>query len=156
MSQALKLSDLIDEMDMQSDDSNGFVNKKTGEIVYIMREFLSMAEDGEKGDHLPSWEQKQLKLAEDIVFSFEKYQTIPSKYDMNEYDIMEDFCLAVKNERHQQQLLTAIRGKGAFRRFKDKIIALDLEDDWYDYHHNRLKEIAIDFCHRHEIKYEDK
>ncbi|NWO14445.1 hypothetical protein [Virgibacillus sp.] len=33
MSQALKLSDLIDEMDMQSDDLNGFVNKKTGETV---------------------------------------------------------------------------------------------------------------------------
>ncbi|MEF2293405.1 hypothetical protein [Virgibacillus dokdonensis] len=54
MNQALKLSELIDEMNMQFDDSDVFVNKETGEIVHIMEGFLLMAEDGEEGDHLPS------------------------------------------------------------------------------------------------------
>jgi hypothetical protein len=57
-------------------------------------------------------------IAIDVVENFEYYLELPNKYDVNEYEIMEEFCLTVSDQRKQDSLLRAIKGKGAFRRFK--------------------------------------
>ena len=44
---------------------------------------------------------------------------------------MEDFCLKIIDQQKQNNLLNAIKGKGAFRRFKDKINDFELETEWY-------------------------
>jgi hypothetical protein len=45
-----------------------------------------------------------------------------------------------------------IRGCGAFRRFKDKIILLGVEDDWYKFKDEALKKIAVEWCETNEIE----
>jgi hypothetical protein len=42
-------------------------------------------------------------------------------------------------------LLHAIRGSGAFRRFKDAIHRKEIQDDWYRFRDESIKDIAIDF-----------
>lgn len=39
----VKIKDLIDEMDMQMDEYNKYLNKETGEIVTVSTEDLSVA-----------------------------------------------------------------------------------------------------------------
>ncbi|MFB9762566.1 hypothetical protein [Ectobacillus funiculus] len=41
---------------------------------------------------------------------------------------IEDYCRTVSDHVKRDTLLRAIKGKGAFRRFKDKIIDLDIEE----------------------------
>jgi hypothetical protein len=72
---------------------------------------------------------------------------------VNEYEIMEDFCLTVTNQRKQDTLLRIITGKGAFRRFKDKIIDFEIEDQWYSYRDERFKQIAIEWCQDNNIDF---
>jgi hypothetical protein len=72
---------------------------------------------------------------------------------VNEYEIMENFCLTVSDQRKQESLLTTIKGKGAFRRFKDKIIDFDMEDQWYSYRDERFKQIAIEWCLENKINF---
>lgn len=65
---------------------------------------------------------------------------------MNEYQIMENFFLIVGDQRKQEALSRAIKGKAAFRRFKDKIIDCGMEDQWHSYREECFKEIAIEWC----------
>ena len=66
---------------------------------------------------------------------------------------MEDFCLEIIDQQKQNNLLSAIKGKGAFRRFKDMINDFELETEWYSYRDERLKQIAIKWCQDNNINY---
>ena len=67
--------------------------------------------------------------------------------------IMERFCLSVDDEDMRDDLCDAIRGRGAFRRFKDRMQLYGLADDWYRYQDEALREIAIAWCEEHGIPY---
>jgi hypothetical protein len=66
---------------------------------------------------------------------------------------MEAFCWAIDDEDMQQELLSAIRGGGAFRRFKDAIHRFEIQDDWYQYRNEALEKIAIEWLDAHQITY---
>ncbi|MBT2655857.1 hypothetical protein J7E81_11535 [Bacillus sp. ISL-18] len=153
MSVQVKLRDIIEEMELQFEESHSFLNNKTGEIVLISCEDLSAAEDEEPFEDLPEWEQENRLVANDVVENFDNYIELPTKYEVNEYEIMENFCLSVSDDRKQESLLRAIKGKGAFRRFKDKIIDLDMEEQWYLFRDDCFKQIAIQWCQEHKINF---
>ena len=50
-------------------------------------------------------------------------------------------------------MLLLIQGKGAFRRFKDYCIEIDLIKNWYDYKNEKFRKIAIDWCNQNGFKY---
>lgn len=68
--------------------------------------------------------------------------------------MMERFCYSIKNERKMGALLEAINGRGAFRRFKDKVISLGLDDQWYQYRDECYKQFAMDWCNAIGLEYE--
>ena len=43
-------------------------------------------------------------------------------------------------------MLASLRGKGAFRRFKDTVFYLGIHDDWFAYSDERFREIAERRC----------
>jgi hypothetical protein len=151
----VKLQAIIEEMEIQFEESRTFLNIKTGEIIVVTSDDLRAAEDEEPFDHLPDWEQEDRKVANDVVENFENYKELPTKYELNEYEMMEDFCLTVSDQRKQDILLSLIKGKGAFRRFKDKIIDFEIEDKWYSYRDERFKQIAIEWCLDNNINFSE-
>ena len=153
MSIQVKLKDIIEEMEVQFEESRSLLNIKTGEIVLVTLEDLRAVEDEKPFDHLPEWEQENRMIAIDVVENFENYIELPTKYEINEYEIMEDFCLTVSDQRKQDTLLRTIKGKGAFRRFKDKVIDFEIEDQWYSYRDERFKQIAIEWCQDNNVNY---
>lgn len=153
MSIQVKLKDIIEEMEIQFEESRSLLNIKTGEIALVTSEDLRAVEDEKPFDHLPEWEQQNRMIAIDIFENFENYIELPTKYDVNEYEIMEDFCLTVSDKPKQATLLRVIKGKGAFRRFKDKIIKFEIEDQWDSYRDERFKQIAIEWCQDNNVNY---
>ncbi|MEH7346959.1 UPF0158 family protein [Bacillus sp. JJ1532] len=151
----VKLQAIIEEMEIQFDESRTFLSIKTGEIIVVTSDDLRAAEDEEPFDHLPDWEQEDRKVANDVVENFENYKELPTKYELNEYEMLEDFCLTVSDQRKQDILLNVIKGKGAFRRFKDKIIDFEIEDKWYSYREERFKQIAIEWCLDNNINFSE-
>lgn len=149
----VKLKDIIEEMEIQFEESRSLLNIKTGEIVLVTSEDLRAAEDEKPFDHLSEWEQENRIIANDVVENYENYIELPTKYEVNEYEIMENFCQTVSDQRKQDSLLRAIRGKGAFRRFKDKIIDLEIENQWYLYRDEHFKQIAIKWCQENNINF---
>lgn len=151
----VKLKDIIDELEMHSEEFRQFLNKSTGEIVTASLEGLEIAEDGEDNhsNKYLKWDEEFVDNAFDVVENWENYVELPSEYDIDEYNIMEEFCLAIKNESISNTLSNSIRGKGAFRRFKDNIIKFDIEEDWYKFREDALKQIAIDWCEENRLEY---
>lgn len=152
----VKLKDIVDEMEMQIDEYRKYLNKETGEIVTVSSEELSIAEESEEDDDFsqyPDWQQDSIKSAIDVIVNWENYIELPDKWEINEYDIMEEFCGSIKNDRVSNALYSAIQGRGAFRRFKDAIIRFGVEDDWYKFRDEALKQVAIEWCEENEIMY---
>ena len=46
-----------------------------------------------------------------------------------------------------------IRGRGAFRRFKDAIHMNGIEEEWYRFRQEELEKIAIDWLEANQISY---
>jgi len=149
----LKLSSLVDAMEMECDELHHYIHKETGEIVQVSEEDMFLADDGESLDELPDWQREDVERAEKVLFT-EDYIQLPTKYDIHDYRIMEQFCLSLTGELGEI-MYSSIKGSGAFRRFKDNIIRYDIEDEWYKFKEDSYYDIAAEWCESHSIPYID-
>lgn len=132
----VKLNEVIDALDFINDEIEYYYNPDTEEI------FMSNIGDFED-------------LNEDELDElFEKSIMLPTRYDINEYEMMEDFAETISDTRLQNQLYISLNGSGAFRRFKDTCINFEIINDWYKFRDERYKEIAIDWCKENNIEFE--
>lgn len=152
MKAIVSLNDFINEMDVFSDEHSAFLNQHTGELVTLSREELSAAEEDDDIVDYPEWQQDTLIKAKEVLDS-DDYLPLPSKFDMHEYHIMEDFCYSVLDDKIRERLLDKIRGQGAFRRFRDAIQLNGIEEDWYRFRQEALEKIAIDWLEANQISY---
>ncbi|MDY2595740.1 MAG: hypothetical protein SOW34_12825 [Oliverpabstia sp.] len=49
---------------------------------------------------------------------------------------------------------SAIRGRGAFRRFRNLAERLGIIDEWYDYKEKEQKQLSIEWCEENGFNYE--
>ena len=148
----VKLSDIVEGLEFQSDERSSFLNLTTGEVVAITDQELRAAEHDEPLEDFPEWQHDAIRIARDIIET-EHYLPLPDRFEMHEYQIMERFCLSVDNEDMRDDLCDAIRGRGAFRRFKDRIQVYGIAEDWYRYRDDALREMAITWCEEHGVVY---
>ena len=152
MAITVKLKDIIDEMEIQSDFHSSYLNKKTGEIVRVTDDHFRVAEDEDDLSDYPEWEQEAIKLAGEVLKS-DDYIELPTKFDIHEYSIMEKFCLSLNDVELSDKMYHSIKGKGAFRIFKDNIYEYGIEEDWFKYRREAFNRIAIDWCEDNTIPY---
>ncbi|AZV59051.1 UPF0158 family protein [Clostridium sp. AWRP] len=153
----VKLEDIIEAMELVNDDSNYYYNKMTGEITYVDDETRRLAEDCSMEDleSLPDWQRDDVRAAIDVEENRNYYIALPSKFDINEYDIMVEFCYSLDNDKVSNRLLSVLNGKGAFRRFKDTTFRLNVEEKWYEFRDEALRKIALDWCSCNRIEIEN-
>ncbi|MBW2681582.1 MAG: hypothetical protein JRD01_12710, partial [Deltaproteobacteria bacterium] len=94
----VKLKDIVDEMEIQSEFHSCYLNKKTGEIVMVTNEHFSAAEDEKDISHYSDWERDAIQVAIDVLESEEDYISLPSQFDIHEYEIIEEFCISLDDE----------------------------------------------------------
>lgn len=154
MAVVVNLKDIIDGMDFQGDETTSYLNKRTGEVVTVTDEEFRAAEDGEPMDDFPDWQHEAIRIAGEVLAT-EDYMALPSKFDIHEYAIMERFCLSIDDERIQETMYGYIKGKGAFRRFKDNINRYGIAEEWYKYRDGTIRQMAIDWCEENGVKFKD-
>lgn len=110
-----------------------YLCRRTGESVTVSNDDLRAAEEIEEEEieKLSDWRRENMRIAFDIVEHFDDYEALPSSFEVNEYEMIEDFCYTVRNGRNKEILLNAISGRGAFGRFKDSVRNLGIEEEWY-------------------------
>src|ERR1700719_3380543 len=121
MPATVRLKDIVDALEMQFDESSAFLDLDTGQVEAVSHALLREAEEsGDEEPDLPTWQKHEWEIAKRIVFT-DRFQELPTTFDVHEWEIMKDFSLSVESDSIREDLLRAIRGTGAFQRFKDSL-----------------------------------
>jgi hypothetical protein len=152
----VKLSELEMAVESDMDETHQFVNMATGEVVFFTDEELNAVEEDASLDDYPEWQHEVIEEARKVIEAeVGEFVHAPSQYDFHEYAVMEDFCYSLEDEAASNQLLDLIRGRGAFRRFKDGVYTLGIEDEWHSFRDDALKKYLVDWCEEQGIEYVD-
>ncbi len=109
-------------VERNSPDAESFLDIATGQVITIGR-----------GD--PESEQLRAKVAANI----DSCIRVEPASSREQYRWMERFVASVSDEPLQRRLMISIDGKGAFRRFKDVLLAYPVERErWFSYRSNLL------------------
>jgi hypothetical protein len=149
----VKLKVIIEEIEIQPEDHTSYLNKNTGEIFAIGLEEMAAAEEELPLEDFEPWQHEVILKAKEILDT-EDFIPLPSKFDINDWEIMERFCDSVADPALGKMLHSTIRGGGAFRRFKEMIREHEVEDKWYEFREEALRDILIDWCESKGIDYE--
>jgi methyltransferase-like protein len=155
MTAIISVKDVANEMDSMSDEISSFINKRTGELVTLSDEMFSAVEEGSDINKYPAWQQEDIIKAKEVLES-DDYLQLPSKFDIHEYHIMEEFCRAFNDSEISNALLSKIKGRGAFSRFKEAIRRYDIENEWFEFREKELEKIAIEWLKKNHIAYTEK
>lgn len=153
---AVKLDDLINEIEIQMEETLTYINTQTGEVITLSREEMRAAEDEEPLENYPDWQKENIKQAIKILEDEnEVYRGFTLRNEYNEYEIVEEFIGTLSEEKVRKELFGVIQGRGAFRRFKDGIREHDVEKQWYEFKEKRVKELVIEWCEDKDLEIEE-
>jgi hypothetical protein len=99
MSATVLLKDIIDALGMQFEESSSFLDLDTGRVETVSNDLLGEADEsvGEEPD-FPVWQKQEWEIAKRIV-STDRFQQLPTKFDIQEWTIMEEFSNSVTSNR---------------------------------------------------------
>lgn len=135
MTLPISLRAVVDALDVPSDEWVAYIHRQTGELVTIT-----------DYDREESTDALRAESSEDFI-------ALPTKFDIHEYEIIERFCGSLADETLQEELFSAIRGSGAFRRFKSAIRRHGIEKHWFAFRQEAMESIAASFLDAHGIPY---
>ena len=135
----IPLKRVIDALESSSECVTEYLDMQTGETVSLFDLYMIGETDEE--------------LAELIENTPERFLRFPTQYEIHEYRIMENFIKSLPTGVVQRELAEAIRGKGAFRRFKATVRFHRIEQQWYDFLTEAYKSIAIEWCKDNHLEY---
>ena len=156
----VRLKEIIDALEIQLEESSSFLDPDTGhvetvsnELLREANELLREAEETSEEPDLPAWQKQEWQVARRIV-STGRFLELPSKFEVHEWAIMQDFSGSVESDAVRGDLVAAIHGRGAFGRFKDALRRHGIEAAWYAYRAGALRQIALDWCEENQVAWE--
>ncbi|HUT21651.1 MAG TPA: UPF0158 family protein [Anaerolineae bacterium] len=167
------LNELDVALNWSMSESSHYLDLETGNVVGIDDEARRTSKklleeiDAEEGDELVAFEellqqrediqewQKDLALNAARVECDEvgRYIGIEPDDPYQNYNDMDNFIATLDDDELQDRLWDAIRGRGAFRYFKDLIARYpNVEEQWYAYKDARAKERLLRWLGDHDIE----
>ena len=128
----IKLDDVIDALEKTNVDTQFY--------YYIPEERIICFEDADDDEYLEAFNNNQLI-------------SLPSNSQKQDYQLMKDFIEEKADGEAKEWLIEAIKGTGAFRRFRSTLDRFNITDLWYEYRKERYEILAIDWCEYHGIEY---
>lgn len=131
---------IVDALDGASDEESSYLNKVTGQVITLLEEILELAKQ-DSLEELPDWQQEAVAEARQVLSS-DDWLKLPGKFEIHEWNIMEEFSRAFSSESLREEIGRSLHGKGAFRNFKATIRRLGKENAWYAFKSQAIEEIA--------------
>jgi len=141
----VSLKEVAQELDNLFDEMTAYINRETGELHTVSGEDARLTEDEEEGEEedLPEWQKESVAKAKEVLNN-DAWIALPGKFEIHEWQIMQDFAESVTDEKLSADLFRAIQGKGAFRYFKDTLDRHGIQDDWFKFKLQALEKIAAE------------
>lgn len=86
----------------------------------------------------------------------DRFLRLPSQREIDEYGMMEAWIDSLPEGDRKATLEMAIRGRGAFRRFKDTVARFGMDKRWYEYRDQCYARLARRWCDDNDIEYFQK
>lgn len=149
-----RLREVAGAIDMSPSEVDMCIHRVTGELVMVEDSVLAAIRK-KKTPRPSALPEESVEDARRVAAEKDAFVQLPAQQSYDGYRLMEDFCGTVEDARIRERLEDAIRGKGAFRRFKDMVRRTGVEQDWYAFRNAAILEVARAFLEEHEIPYED-
>jgi hypothetical protein len=148
-----RLSAIVEALEMQGDETHAFLDRQTGEVVVLTDEELGAAEEDADPSGYPAWQREAIEQAKAVqADEGGRFVALPDRFETNEWEMMRDFALGVEDETASDALLDAIRGRGAFRYFKDQVRERGLAESWSEFRAGRYRQMALDWCEEQGVE----
>jgi hypothetical protein len=151
MSIVVSLRDVVEAIELQSNEGEAYLNPETGEIVHVSEDDRALVEEGATDEDLPQWQREAMPKIREALES-EKFLALPDRFEVHEWEIMQRFSQE-QNDQARKVLLGAIHGSGAFRHFRSAVERLGLLDAWYRYREGAIQQIACEWLEEHKLAY---
>ena len=152
MAARVSLKLVIEELDALTDETSAYLNRETGELYALGDDEAGLVEDGIDPVGMPEWIIDEVAKMCEVLESAE-WLALPTRFDIHEWAIMESFARSLADPDVRDELSTALRGKGAFRWFKEVVRRRGIQEAWYDYRTAALGRIAIAWLDEHGVAY---
>jgi hypothetical protein len=159
------IEELAMAMDMDFPEQHNFLDLETGEIVTYTDEFARELEDvydeiyDEEGSRVisleeylegrddPDWQKEVLLTIDRVELGYgERYIRVEPDDRHADYHDMERFIDTVEDPDLRDRLWNAIRGRGAFRYFRDVVAERpEVEERWFEFKDQRLQQRVRDW-----------
>jgi hypothetical protein len=147
---------IVREIDSLRDETTLYVNRRTGEVRVMDHEYLpdddiedDVEDDDDPGE--PAWLADAKEEGREVVSSPD-WIALLDPFDIHEQEIMRRFA---RNARPaaSRDLLDALNGRGAYRRFREEIHRRGLQKEWDAFREDRLADRVRFALQEHEIAY---
>ena len=145
------IGEIVDGLQIQSDEMYSYLHRPTGRVVIVSDDALAAAEEDDE-----EWvADEELATARSILTAEDEYLPLPDRHEIDEYRMMERFATQLTDDREVDEVLTALRGRGAFRYFKDTVHRLGLAKAWYADRDECYAAIAREWCVANGVEFDD-
>ena len=148
------LKKIIEGIEFQGDESQSYLKISSGEVVLFTDDAIAAAESDEDLSVRAEWYREAIEQAREFINNEDDYIPLPSKFEFHEYSVMEEFISSLPIEEQRDELLSSIKGKGAFARFKHGLERFLLLERWYQYRDQALAELAKGWCRENSLEFQ--
>jgi len=143
----LRLEDIVNELELISDEGNSFLNKTTGELFHISHKEFEHIKAGLKNDTFKKVWPVEKSFDPRKIFRNKNYIQLPTRSEINEYGIMMKFLLDISDVRIHNEVYNSMRNNnGGSSALIDIMRKYNAGDEWYKYKRKAFRQIAIDWC----------
>ena len=162
------LGELAIALDTDFPELHQYLDLETGRIVPIMDEFARELEEiyDEDGNQVitleeylqqrddPDWQKEMMLEADRVEQGYgTRYIRVERDDPYEDYRDMERFIGTVGDDRLRERLWDAVRGRGAFRRFKDLLARHPQEEEaWFEFKDAQLQKRVANWLAYHNIE----
>lgn len=151
MPAVVSLRDVLEALDLQSDELCSYLDPDTGEIITFNEEEAHIARDGD-WENAPGWMREFLPKIKRALED-ERMLELPDRVHIDEWRMMQDFAEGQSNCTWRHELIAASHGTGAFRRFRRAVQNLGIEKMWYEYRERALEDLARRWLDENNLRY---
>lgn len=145
----INLEDIVNELELISDNGVSFLNQNTGQLFHISSKEMEYAENGiDINKSLPEWQIKKILTARELLKS-KSYIKLPNKNEIDEYGLMLNFLRNNPNQSLIKEVANLEQDSNiTYWQLRNVILQYNIGDEWYKYKREAFKKIAIDWCNK--------
>ena len=131
------LSQVIEGVEFinEEEDTCGFYNPMTGDIFYL-------------GEYDFSREEEYSSVEEGCI-------KMPTREEIDEEGIMQEFIETIEDVTVYNQLGIVFSGENGAHMFLETCRNFGILDDWYRYRDEKFKKIALEWCQKNSVLYQE-